>query len=72
MKGYGQWTQLSVFQCRLSAIRALRMDEALREVINESEDHVLILDLGPADTIKPKVRSLGKPFVPVSCEATIV
>lgn len=72
LKGYGEWTQLSVFQCRLSAVRALRMDEALRELILEEEDHVLIFDLGPADSIKPKVKSLGKPFVPVSLEATIV
>jgi len=48
------------------------MDEALRGLINEDEDHVLIFDLGPTDSIKPKVKSLGKPFVPVSCEAIIV
>lgn len=72
MKGYGEWIQLSVFQCRLSTVRALRMDEALRGLIHEQEDHVLIFDLGPADSIKPRVKSLGKPFVAVSLEAKII
>lgn len=72
MKGYGEWIQLSVFQCKLNGVKALRMDDTLRGLIDEQEDHVLIFDLGPADSIKPKVKSLGKPFVPVSCEATIV
>ena len=48
MKGYGHWLQLSVFQCRLTARRRFEMTERLEEAIKPSEDHVVILDLGPA------------------------
>lgn len=72
MHGFGQWLQLSLFQCRLDRIRLLEMEAALREVANQREDHVLIVDLGPADNVQPRVRSIGKPFAPVTREAVIV
>jgi CRISPR-associated protein Cas2 len=72
MRGYGVWVQLSVFQCRMSKIRLLQMEAALGEIVNRQEDHVLMLDLGPADTVKPRVSSIGKPFVPISPAAVIV
>lgn len=72
MKGYGEWLQLSVFQCRLSRTRVLQLEEALRGAMNQDEDHVLILDIGPAEGIAPQVRSLGKRFEPVAREAVIV
>lgn len=46
MKSFGAWLQLSVFQRALSPIRVKRMECALREIIKEGEDHVLIIDLG--------------------------
>jgi CRISPR-associated protein Cas2 len=48
------------------------MEALLSDYLNHREDHLLILDLGPADAIKPHVRSVGKPFVPVNREAVIV
>ncbi len=72
MHGYGEWLQLSVFQCRLSRMRALQLEAALSDIVNHREDHVLILDLGPADQVQPKVHSIGKPFDPVTHEAVIV
>lgn len=72
MRGYGVWVQLSVFQCRMSKIRLLQMEAALGEIVNRQEDHVLMLDLGPADTVKPRVSSIGKPFVPICPAAVIV
>lgn len=72
MKGYGEWLQLSVFQCRLSRMRMIRLEAELAEIINQREDHVLILDLGPAENVDPGVRSLGKIFEPVTREAVIV
>lgn len=72
MKGYGEWLQLSVFQCRLSRTRVLQLEAALKEAMNQNEDHVLILDIGPADTVSPQVRSLGKLYRPVAREAVIV
>ena len=72
MEGYGEWLQLSVFQCRLSRMRLVQLEAALAEAMNQKEDHVLIMDLGPADGISPKVRSMGKSFQPVMRTALIV
>ncbi|NLV25402.1 MAG: CRISPR-associated endonuclease Cas2 [Deltaproteobacteria bacterium] len=72
MHGFGEWLQLSVFQCRLGKMRALQLEAALVELINANEDHVLILDLGPASDVQPKVRSLGKAFKPLAKEPVIV
>jgi CRISPR-associated protein Cas2 len=72
LHGYGDWLQLSVFQCRLSRKRLVQMEALLSDYLNHREDHLLILDLGPADAIKPHVHSIGKAFVPVVREAVIV
>ncbi|GKT07588.1 CRISPR-associated endonuclease Cas2 [Desulforhabdus sp. TSK] len=72
MHGFGDWLQLSVFQCRLDKIRKLRLEASIREIVNSREDHVLIMDLGPADSVTPKVSSIGKVFDPVKKESTIV
>jgi CRISPR-associated protein Cas2 len=72
MQGYGEWMQLSVFQCRLTRMRVLRLEEALHKIVNHDEDHILFVDLGPADMVKPKVQSIGKPFAPVEHKAVIV
>ncbi len=71
MKGYGEWLQLSVFQCRLNRIRIVQLQAELNETIHHKEDHVLILDLGPVDNVKPHVVSLGKNFEAVKREALI-
>lgn len=70
MKGYGAWLQLSVFQCRMSRSRQLRLKTALASVLGGG-DHVLIMDLGPADQVQPKVESLGPSFTAIARESTI-
>lgn len=72
MHGYGEWLQLSVFQCRLSGKAHAEMTESLDELINHDEDHVITLNLGPADRIEPRVTSLGKPYEAVEKSPTIV
>lgn len=73
MHGYGEWLQLSVFQCRLDERRHAELVGTLEEVIHTTEDHVLIMDVGPADTVEPRVVSLGKTrFEPVQRQAIIV
>ncbi len=72
MKGFGEWMQLSVFQCRLDKANHVRMSDALSEIIDHDEDHVLIIDIGPAESIKPKVTSIGRPFDPIERKALIV
>jgi CRISPR-associated protein Cas2 len=72
MKGYGHWLQLSVFQCRLTGRRRAELARRLEEVIHGDDDHVLILDLGPADKIEPRVESLGKTFEAVKRTAMVI
>lgn len=72
MKGHGRWLQLSVFQCRLTPRRRVEMAERLERWIKRDEDHVLIIDLGPADGEGPAVESLGKTFTPVQRAAVVI
>jgi CRISPR-associated protein Cas2 len=72
MEGYGDWLQLSVFQCRLAKARLIQLEAELGEAMHQIEDHVLILDLGPMEGVTPKVKSLGKAFRPVLRQAVIV
>lgn len=72
MKGYGEWLQLSVFQCRMSRRRQADLIALLDQIIHHGHDHVVMLDLGPAETVVPRVVSLGKDFQPVQREAVIV
>jgi len=60
MKGYGEWAQLSVFQCRLGERQHAEMFQLLDSVIKRDADRVLIIDLGPADEVQPRFVSLGE------------
>ena len=72
MKGYGRWLQLSVFHCRLDGGRRTEMALALERSIDASTDHVLILDLGPAEEVDLAVESLGKTFEPIERRAVVI
>lgn len=72
MKGFGEWLQLSVFQCRLSRRRHAELVQLLDGIINHRVDALLVIDLGPADKVQPKVTSLGDKFKPVAREPIIV
>jgi len=60
MNGYGEWLQLSVFQCRLSRKQQAELISLIDGIIHHKEDHVMLLDLGHADHVQPRVTSLGK------------
>jgi CRISPR-associated protein Cas2 len=72
MEGHGEWLQLSVFQCRLSPRRHAELVALLDGIIHHRDDHVLFLDLGPADLVTPRVVSLGKDFAAVRREPIVV
>ena len=72
MHGYGEWLQLSVFQCRLSRRRHAEMIQLLDGIIHHKEDHVITMEVGPAESVKPRVVSLGKTFEPIAREPVIV
>lgn len=60
MKGYGEWVQLSVFQCRLTPKQHAELIALLDGIIHHTEDHIILMDLGVADNVNPRVVSLGK------------
>jgi len=73
MRGHGEWLQLSVFQCRLDRMSVLRLEADLNDRIDHSEDRVLVVDMGPAEGVEPKVKCLGNMNdEPVERRATIV
>ena len=53
MKGYGEWVQLSVFQCRLNRQRHAELIALLDGMIHHADDHVVLMDVGPADKVAP-------------------
>lgn len=64
MKAYGEPWQYSVFYCTLKAIDRVRLENALREVMNLKEDQVVIVDLGSnEDAARESAKTLG-PSVP--------
>lgn len=72
MNGYGEWLQLSVFQCRLTRQRHAELIATLDLIIHHKDDHVILVDLGPAERVEPRVVSLGKAFAPIEREPIIV
>ena len=72
MHGYGEWLQLSVFQCRLSRRRHAELIALLDGIIHHRDDHLISLDIGLADQVMPRVVSLGKTFEAVTREPVIV
>ncbi|HEY7269695.1 MAG TPA: CRISPR-associated endonuclease Cas2 [Dehalococcoidia bacterium] len=72
MQGYGDWLQLSVFQCRLTRRRRQELETKLRGLIKAGEDHVLLIDVGPADRIEVAMASIGKTFSKIERQATVI
>ena len=65
MEGFGEWLQLSVFQCRLTAQRHAELIALLDGIIHHDHDHVILMDVGPADHVVPRIVSLGKTYTPI-------
>ncbi|MCY4608633.1 MAG: CRISPR-associated endonuclease Cas2 [bacterium] len=72
MQGYGEWLQLSVFQCRLTRLRRAELESRLRALIKQGNDHVLIVDVGSADKVKLGVESLGKTFETIERDSVVI
>ena len=72
MHGYGEWLQLSVFQCRLTRRRRAELETRLRGLVKNGEDHVLLIDVGSADKIDLAVESIGKSFSKMERQATVI
>ncbi|MCY3689875.1 MAG: CRISPR-associated endonuclease Cas2 [Gammaproteobacteria bacterium] len=72
-QGYGEWVQLSVFQCQLTSTRYAQLLADCDELIHHGQDHIVIIDVGTAEWLEPRIVSLGKRKVaPVNREVVIV
>ena len=56
----------------MSSIRIFEIARRLEETIHGGDDHVLILDLGPADKADPRVESLRDTFEAVTRTAVMI
>lgn len=72
LQGYGEWLQLSVFQCRLTARRRVELESRLRALVKAGEDHLLLIDVGSAEKIDLVVESIGKTFEGITRQATVI
>ena len=72
MEGFGEWLQLSVCQCRLTAQRHAELIALLDGIIHHDHDHVILVDIGIADQLAPGIVSLGKAYEPLQRAAIIV
>lgn len=61
MLGYGNPLQYSVFLCELSRPERLVMEQRLREVTNQRDDSIAIIDMGPLSRrSRNRIYFLGK------------
>ena len=72
LHGYGDWMQLSVFQCRLSKTKRAELESRLREVVKNGQDHLMIIDIGPAKNIKLRIESIGKELNAIEKKAVVI
>lgn len=63
LKGYGKVWQFSVFFCVLKDIDRVRLQTDLEERVNQKEDRVMILDLGPDEKkAREAATVIGQPL----------
>ena len=72
MHDYGEWLQLSIFQCRLTRRRRAELEIRLRGLVKSGEDHVLLIDTGSADKVHLAVESIGKTFSKIERQAVVI
>ena len=73
MRGYGDHVQLSVFRCVLSARERVELQARLERVIVMQADHVLFIDMGPAEGRGGKaLTSIGKALPDFDTTAKII
>ena len=63
----GDHLQFSVFLCDLSDMELARLKGQLTEYVNQRQDQVIFLDLGPAESgICSRLECLGQAYSPPS------
>jgi CRISPR-associated protein Cas2 len=73
VRGFGDHLQYSVFECQLREIDLVRLRAELKKIINQNEDQVLFVCLGPSEGRGERViTALGKPYSPLSAPCIVV
>ena len=73
MRAWGDHLQYSVFECQLTRMDLVRLQEELANIIHHDEDQVLSIDLGPSEGRGDRViTALGKPYVNVDAPLIVV
>ena len=49
-----------MFQCRLTRVRHADLIADMDNLIHHDDDHVMVIDIGLAENVEPKIVSLGK------------
>ena len=61
MKGFGEHVQYSVFMCRLNPKEKVMLNAALIDIINQKEDRIILVNLGPAEgTSENRIEIFGR------------
>src|SRR5690625_664887 len=63
---YGAHLQYSVFECDLTRQEKVQLEKELTEIINEREDQVLFIALGPSESRGDRtISALGKAYTKI-------
>lgn len=71
MQGYGEHIQYSVFACDLNNSEIIMMKEDLGNILNLTEDRVLIINTGSTEKSSERVSTMGM-SLETQKDATIV
>ena len=67
LMGNGDHVQFSVFLCDLSDLELARLKGQLAENVNQRQDQVIILNLGPAESgLCSRLECIGQAYSPPS------
>lgn len=73
MRGFGDHIQLSVFECQFTPADLVRCKSELKEIIDQREDQVIFVDIGPAEGRGDRViTSLGRPYTRIDSPCIVV
>ena len=53
-------------------MRQLELVRQIEAILDREKDHLLMLDIGPAENVQPRVLSIGKAFAPIERLPVIV
>ena len=73
MRDFGDHLQYSIFECQFTRTDLVRCRHALSEIINDREDQILFVDLGPVEGRGDRViTALGKAYSPIDAACIVV